>query len=83
MKEATMADLRKSLDFFSTDEIIHIVNGRKKEEVGFFVPKTFKKEFDLFVKKVEAKKKLQLLRRVAKAQNTDDIGDGAVADGVS
>jgi len=82
MIEATMADLRKSIDFFSTDEIIHVVNGRKKEEVGFFVPKTFKEEFKKFVESVEKKKKMQLLKRVAEAQLKDNIGDGAVSDGI-
>ena len=82
MIEATMADLRKSIDFFSTDEIIHVVNGRKKEEVGFFVPKAFKDEFTKFIDAVEKKKKQQLLKRVANAQLKDEVGDGAVSDGI-
>lgn len=82
MIEATMADLRKSISFFSSDEIIHIVNGRKKEEVGFFVPSIFRDEFSKFVEHLEKKKKLELLKRVAKAQNKDIIGDGAVEDGI-
>jgi hypothetical protein len=82
MLEATMADLRKSIDFFSTDEIIHVVNGRKKEEVGFFVPKSLKDEFSKFIEQVEKKKKKDLLKRVASAQLKDEIGDGALSDGI-
>ncbi len=82
MIEATMADLRKSISFFTTDEIVHIVNGTKKEEVGFFVPSIFREEFSKFVEHLEKKKRLQLLRRVASAQKQDPIGDGAVEDGI-
>jgi len=82
MIEATMADLRKSINFFSSDEIIHIVNGRKKEEVGFFVPAVLKDEFSKFVKLIEDKKKIELLKRVSKAQKLDPIGDGALSDGI-
>jgi len=82
MIEATLADMRKSSDFFSTQEIIHILDGRKKEEIGYFVPKALKDEFNEFIQKVEKKRKLALLKRVANAQKRDPIGDGAVDDGV-
>ena len=82
MIEATLADMRKSTDFFSTDEIIHILDGRKKEEIGYFVPKSLKDEFNLFIEKIEKKRKFALLNRVAKAQQRDIIGDGAVDDGL-
>ena len=82
MIEASMADLRKSISFFTTNEIVHIVNGRKKEEVGFFVPTLFKDEFSKFVEKIEKKKKTELLKRVAHSQKQDPINEGAVEDGV-
>ena len=82
MIEATLADMRKSSDFFSTHEIIHILDGRKKEEIGYFVPKALKDEFNEFIQKVEKKRKSALLKRVANAQKRDPIGDGAVDDGV-
>ena len=82
MIEATLADMRKSTDFFSTKEIIHILDGRKKEEIGYFVPKSLKDEFNAFIEKVEKKRKLALLKRVAEAQKKDRIGDGAVDDGL-
>ena len=83
MIEATMADMRKSIDFFSKNEIIHLFNGRKKEEVGFFVPKVFKDEFYKFVNNLEKKQKIELLKRVAKAQQKDPIEEGGSDDGIA
>ena len=82
MIEATLADMRNSRTFFKTDEIIHIQDGRKKEDIGFFVPQIFKEEFEKFVEKIEKKKKLTLLSRVAKAQKQDPISEGSVSDGI-
>ena len=82
MIEATLADMRNSRTFFKTDEIIHILDGRKKEDIGFFVPLVFKEEFEKFVEKIEKKKKLTLLNRVAKAQKQDPISEGSVSDGI-
>ena len=82
MIEATMADLRKSSIFFKTKEIVHIVNGRKKEELGFFVPSIFKDEFSKFIENIERKKKIELLKKVALSQKEDPVNDGAVADGI-
>ncbi len=82
MIEATLANMRNSSDFFKTDEIIHILDGRKKEDIGFFVPEVFKEEFEKFVEKIEKKKKLTLLNRVAQAQKKDPIPEGGVSDGI-
>ena len=43
MVEATLANMRNSSDFFKTDEIIHILDGRKKEDIGFLYLKYLKK----------------------------------------
>ena len=83
MIEATLADLRKSSDFFSQDEIIHIIDGRKKEEIGYFVPSFMKEEFEEFLNKLQLKQKRTLLKRVAEAQKNDPIGEGALSDGLS
>ena len=83
MIEATLADLRKSSTFFSQDEIIHIIDGRKKEEIGYFVPSYMKEEFEAFLQNLQLKQKRAVLKRVAKAQKSDAIGDGALADGLS
>ena len=56
--------MRNSSDFFKTEDIIQILDGRKKEEIGFFVPQIFKEEFQKFVDSVEKKRKLALLSRV-------------------
>ena len=82
MIEATLADMRNSRNFFKTDEIIHILDGRKKENIGFFVPLVFKEEFEKFVEKLEKKKRSSLLNRVAKAQKQDPITEGGVGDGI-
>ncbi len=82
MIETTLSNMRNSSDFFKTSEIIHILDGRKKEEIGFFVPTVFKEEFQKFIDKIEKKKKLSLLERVALAQKKDPIAEGAVSDGV-
>jgi len=82
MIETTLSNMRNSSDFFKTSEIIHILDGRKKEEIGFFVPTVFKEEFQKFIDKIEKKKKLSLLERVAKAQKQDPIAEGGVSDGI-
>ncbi len=82
MIEATLANMRNSSDFFRTDSIIKILDGRKKEEIGFFVPQIFKDEFQKFVDSIEKKRRLALLNRVSKAQKKDPIEDGSSDDGV-
>ncbi|HIP61235.1 MAG TPA: hypothetical protein EYG98_01620 [Sulfurovum sp.] len=82
MIEATLADLRKSSSFFKTREVIHIVNGRKKEDIGYFIPNTLKDKFQAFLSDVEKYEKRKLLQRVAKASAKDIVGDGAIDDGV-
>ncbi len=82
MIEATLANMRNSSDFFRTDSIIKILDGRKKEEIGFFVPQIFKDEFQKFVDSIEKNRRLALLNRVSKAQKKDPIEDGSSDDGV-
>ena len=81
MIETTLSSMRNSSDFFKTNEIIHILDGRKKEEIGFFVPSIFREEFQAFIDRIEKKKKTALLERVAHAQKKDPVGDGSVNDG--
>lgn len=80
MLEATLADLRKSSSFFKTKEVVHIVNGRKKQEVGYFVPISLKNKFTLFLEEVERDEKIKLLKKVALASEQQPINDGAVND---
>ena len=83
MIEATLANMRNSSNFFKTDQIIHIFDGRKKEDIGFFVPQVFEKEFQKFIENIEKKKKLSLLKRVAQAQHSDPIAEGSINDGIN
>ena len=82
MIEATLANMRSSSDFFKTDNIIQILDGRKREKIGFFVPQIFKDEFEQFVNEIEKKRKLALLNRIAKAQAKDPIEEGGINDGL-
>ncbi|MCH9740153.1 MAG: hypothetical protein K0U38_04840 [Epsilonproteobacteria bacterium] len=82
MIEATLANMRNSSDFFKTDNIIQILDGRKKEEIGFFVPQIFKEEFQSFVDSIEKKRRLALLNRISKAQKKDPIEEGSSNDGI-
>lgn len=83
MIEATLAEIRKPETLYSYhDEIVHIIDGRRKEEVGFFVPKSMAKEFSVFIENIEKAKKRSLLERIAKAQVVDPIEEGAVSDGI-
>jgi len=83
MIEATLADLRKSSTFFKTNQVIHIINGRKKEEIGYFVPNFLKDKFEVFMRDLEKEEKIKLLNRIALASTKDNIGDGAVDDGIN
>lgn len=82
MLRATMADMRKSVDFFQTDEVINIVDGRKKQEIGYFVPKSFKTDFLKFLNALQKKKRLQNGIKAANAQKLDPISDSSVGDGI-
>ncbi|WP_418185903.1 hypothetical protein ACNSOS_03065 [Aliarcobacter vitoriensis] len=82
MINTTLANLRNSTNFFNTKEILHIFDGRKKEEIGYFVPKYFQKEFEEFIQKIEKDKKNRLLKRIAKAQKSDPIEEGSEDDGL-
>lgn len=83
MIEATLADLRQSSTFFKTKKVIHIVNGRKKEDVGYFIPNVLKTKFETFLQDLEREEKRKLLVRVAEASAKDSIDDGAIDDGIN
>ena len=82
MISMTLSSLRNSTNFFDINDIAKIVNGRKKEELGYFVPKIYKKEFIKFLEELDKSKKRKLLKRVAQASKQDPIGDGGVDDGI-
>ena len=82
MVNMTLSNLRNSTNFFDMDDMAIIVDGRKKEEIGYFIPKSYKNEFEKFAKEIEKRKKIKLLKRVANAAKKDIIGDGTVDDGI-
>lgn len=83
MINMTLSSLRNTSNFFDIDDIATIINGRKKEEIGYFVPKIFKEEFEKFSIELQKKKKRELLQRVLKASRKDIVEDGAVSDGIA
>jgi len=82
MINATLAQMRNSEKFFKTDEVIHIINGRKKQQLGFFVPEKLREEFKPFLQKIEDDKNMNALKLAAKAQTMDPIGDSTIGDGI-
>jgi Mg/Co/Ni transporter MgtE len=82
MTIATLTDLRQSSSFFKTNEVVQIVNGRKKEQIGYFVPIALKDTFERFLIKLKREQRRKLLERVALASKKDIVGDGAVDDGI-
>jgi Mg/Co/Ni transporter MgtE len=82
MTIATLADLRQSSSFFKTNEVVQIVNGRKKEQIGYFVPIALKDTFEKFLIKLKREQRRKLLKRVALTSKKDIVGDGAVDDGI-
>ena len=82
MISMTLSSLRNTTNFFDIDDVATIINGRKKEEIGYFVPKLFKEEFEKFSIELQKKRKKELLQKVLKASRKDIIEDGAVSDGI-
>ena len=83
MINMTLSSLRNTTNFFDIDDVATIINGRKKEEIGYFVPKVFKEEFEKFNLELQKKRKRKLLQRVLTASRKDPIEDGAVADAIA
>ena len=83
MINMTLTSLRNRTNFFDIDDVATIINGRKKEEIGYFVPKIFKEEFEKFSQELQKKRKKEILQKVLKASRKDRIEDGAVSDGIA
>jgi hypothetical protein len=82
MIEATLADLRQPAVFAQwSHDVVHLVDARKKQDVGFFVPYTLAHEFQPLFDALAKKQKQALLQRVAQAQLADPIEEDALADG--
>ena len=82
MLEAKLSDLRHPAFFINQTDIVHIVDSRKKKEVGFFIPASLSDSFSEYLMQQEKQRKHDLLERVLIAQRQDPIGDVGIADGV-
>ena len=82
MINMTLTSLRNTTNFFNIDDVATIVDGRKKEEIGYFVPKKFKDEIEQFTLELQKQNKRKLLQKVLSASRKDIIEDGTVADGI-
>ena len=80
MISITLSNLSNKIDLFNINDIATIVNERKKEEIGYFVPKKYKDEFLSFINEFEKNNKRKILQKVLKASRKDIIGDGTVSD---
>ncbi len=74
MIEATLADLRQPAVFAQwSDDVVHLVDARKKKDVGFFVPSALAHEFQPLFDALAKRQRQALLQRVARAQLADII----------
>jgi hypothetical protein len=83
MIEATLADLRQPAIFAQWHhDVVHLVDGRKKQEIGFFVPAALANDFKPLFAALAHKQKQCLLERIAQAQLADPIEEDGSADGL-
>jgi hypothetical protein len=83
MIEATLADLRQSNLVNGWNDVVHLTDARKKTEVGYFIPIQLSDEFKEFMQQRVQQQKVNLLQRIAKAQQQDPIEEGALYDNLS
>lgn len=82
MLDISVADFRKSGEAMRGDEVIRLLDGRKKESIGYFIPTALYGYVRDAIEMAERSKKAKLLAKIAKAQAKDEIGDGTVSDGL-
>jgi hypothetical protein len=79
----TLAELRRSSELARSDEVIRISDGRKRKEVGYFIPVSMASEFQRFFEEIERRRRREKLQRIARAQRRDPVEEGALDDGLS
>ena len=82
MIEATLADLRSPKYLQQWDQVVHLVDARKKHSVGYFIPEALSDALSPVLEKLEQERKHSLLKKIAAAQLADPIEEGATADGI-
>lgn len=82
MLEMPLVSLRKSSELKDIKEVVHVVDGRKKTDVGYFIPKALGGNFEKYLAHLEHESKIKKLKRVAEAQRKDPIDEGGIEDGL-
>jgi len=82
MLEAKLSDFRNPAFFINQTDVVHIVDSRKKKEIGFFIPAGLKESFTDYLQQQELRKKQALLNRIVLAQRSDPVEDNSVGDGI-
>lgn len=83
MVEISISELSKHPKILDElDDIARVVNKKEGVIKGIFIPIAMKKDIEDLLEMIAKRKKEALLKRVAKAQQRDKIGDGAVGDGL-
>lgn len=82
MLDISVADFRKSGEAMRGDEVIRLLDGRKKESIGYFIPTALYGYVKSAIEEAERNKKSKLLSKIAKAQSKDPIGDEAADEGL-
>jgi len=55
MTQITLSELRDSVTLSRVDNIAIVINTKTKEEMGYFIPKSLKKEFKEFIEEIKKK----------------------------
>jgi hypothetical protein len=82
MIDISVADFRKSGEAIRGDEVIRLLDGRKKESIGYFIPTALYKYVKSAIEEVEKNKQKNLLSKIAKAQAKDPVGDDTASEGI-
>jgi len=84
MVEVSISEISKHPKILDElDEIAKVVNKKDKKIRGVFIPASMMSdELERYIKAIERQRKRELLKRIAKAQREDRIGDGTVGDGL-
>lgn len=82
MLDISVADFRKSGEAIRGDEVIRLLDGRKKESIGYFIPNALYEYVKSAIEEAERSRKSKLLSKIAIAQAKDPIGDESVGEGL-
>ena len=55
MTQITLSELRDSVTLSRVDNIAIVINTKTKEEMGYFIQKSLKKEFKEFIEEIKKK----------------------------